>query len=80
MQSQIANGKLPVRSRAKDEQIVSMCAWRALGWSYSEIGHAHGVSKNAALSAGRKVIAADVEESGEPAGRVLAAYENTGEE
>lgn len=73
-------GRLPVGSRQKDEQIVSMCAWRAMGWSFSEIGHAHCVSKNAALSAVRKVIVADVEESGEPEGAVKSAYEYTGEE
>lgn len=73
-------GRLPLGSRQKDEQIVSMCAWRGMGWSYSEIGRAHGVSKNAAISAVRKVIAADLAESGEPQGRVMASYENTGEE
>ena len=72
-------GRLPVGSRAKDDQIISMCAWRAMSWSFSEIGRAHGVSKNSAISSVRKVIAADLEESGEPESAVKAAYEYTGE-
>lgn len=72
-------GRLPVGSRAKDEQIVSMCAWRAAGWSYQDIGDAHGVSKNSAISSVRKVIAEDLEHTDEPHGVVMAAYENTGE-
>lgn len=68
-------GPMSAPSRDRDEQIINFCRWRACGWSFKEIGDAHGVTKNATISAVRKVIAADVAESGEPEARVRAAYE-----
>jgi hypothetical protein len=66
-------------TRARDEQIIEMCALHAEGYSYKQIGEIMGLSKNAAISAVRKVMLADMAESGEPPSRVRAAYEWTAE-
>ena len=61
-------------SRERDEEVLQMLAWRRAGrsvtWIEQRLGIAHGI----ATTATRKVMLADLEESGEPPGIVRAGY------
>ena len=67
-------------SREKDERDLAICAMRANGWSYGEIGEKIGCGKNAAIGTVRRVRRDDLKHSGEPAAIVEAEYEPKGQD
>lgn len=64
----------PKPTRADDDRLLSMVAARSKGLSSREVGQVVGLEREAVRTAVNRVRAADLAESGENRGAVMAAY------